>query len=433
MKIAIVGGAGVRTPLLVRGLTTSDLPIDTIALFDTHHERLELIAPLASKLASGVGVTMCRTPGEAFEDADFVFTSIRVGGASARASDEAAAMAHGIVGQETVGPGGFAMGMRSIPPMVEYAREVQRRAPHAWIINFTNPVGIVTEAVQKATGAKIIGICDTPTELFEQIAGALGVHSSECDFDYLGLNHLGWVREVFYRGEPQLARLWNDLDALGRLYRVPLFDPAFLSQLHLLPTEYLFYYYRSGDALSHLRQAGRTRGTVVEELNRRLFESLARPESDGVREYDRYVAARNDGYMQLETGADGSSAALSPATRTEPTGYDRIALAVVRAIHFDAGHVIPLNVMNRGALLELEHDDVVEVPCAVRANGAHPVRSTSVPSQVRDLLFEVKEYERLTVRAALEDNEQLAIQALARNPLVRSETLAAALFGDLRR
>src|SRR5262249_46029992 len=147
---------------------------------------------------------------EAVRGARFVFTSIRVGGAEARARYERVAIDHGVVGQETVGAGGFAMAMAAIPAMVAVAREVVAHAPEAWIVNFTNPVGIVTEAVTKAAGARILGICDTPTELFEEIAQALSLPSAECHFDYFGLNHLGWVREVRYRGEPQLGRLLAD-------------------------------------------------------------------------------------------------------------------------------------------------------------------------------------------------------------------------------
>jgi 6-phospho-beta-glucosidase len=430
MKIAVIGGGGVRTPLLVRGLTASDLPLDTVALYDTDRARLDLIASLAARLSAGARVVATRSAAEAIEGADFVFTSVRAGGAAARAHDEAASIAHGIAGQETVGPAGFAMAMRGIPPLVEYAREVMRRAPCAWIVNFTNPVGIVTEAVRKATGARIIGICDTPTELFEEIAHALGVDSAECAFDYFGLNHLGWVREVRHRGEPMLARLWDDPASLARLYRAPLFDGGFLSRLRLLPTEYVYYYYRPDDALANVKRAGRSRGVVVGELNERLFAALARPGADPIREYDAYLAARNASYMQIESGA---AAPLAPTAAAALTGYDRIALSVVRAIHFNSGAVIPLDVTNGGAIVDLEEDDVVEVPCVVNANGALPLACGRVPASVRDLLLEVKKYERLTVRAALEGGDALAREALAMNPLVQSEARANALIQELQR
>src|SRR5262249_11052209 len=177
MKIAVMGGGGVRPPLLVSGLAASDLPIDEIALYDIDQTRLSIIGGVAERMA-GSGrwrgrVTCCRSFAEAVAWADFVFTSIRVGGNERRVRDEATAQWHGIVGQETVGPAGFAMAARTIPPMVRYAREIADAAPRAWIINFTNPVGMVTEAMRTAS-ERVVGICDTPTELFAATANALG-------------------------------------------------------------------------------------------------------------------------------------------------------------------------------------------------------------------------------------------------------------------
>lgn len=238
MKIAVIGGAGVRTPLLVSGLTRSDLPIEEVALYDTDAPRLAIIGGVADRMSAGARIVRCRSVEQCVTGAAFVFTSIRVGGIEQRVHDEAAAQRHGIVGQETIGPAGFAMAARTIPHMIDYAREIAARAPDAWIINFTNPVGMVTEAMRTASG-RVIGICDTPTELFEEIAHALGLQSDRCSFDYFGLNHLGWIREVYSGGAPQLHRLWSDPVRLQSVYKQPLFDPAALCDLALLPTEYV--------------------------------------------------------------------------------------------------------------------------------------------------------------------------------------------------
>ena len=424
MKLAIIGGAGVRTPLLVHGLTASDVPIAEIALFDPDIDRLNLIAPLAREHANRVRVTTTATPAAAVDGASFVFTSIRVGGIARRARDEQTALDHGIVGQETVGPGGFAMAVRTIPHIVAYAREVERRAPDAWVVNFTNPVGIITEAVRTATGARIIGICDTPTELFEETAHALGVPSKECYFDYLGLNHLGWIREVYYRGAPILDRLWDDPERLAGVYRIPLFETEFLRTLKLLPTEYVYYYYRAKHAYENVRRSGTSRGAVIAALNERLFKDLASAGANRVRVYEDYLAARDAGYMQIESGATAPRKANPWAALT---GYDKIALSVMRAVHFNTGAIIPLNVSNRGNIPELRDSDVVEIPCAVNANGPLPMHVGRAPGQVRDLLTRVKEYERLTVRAGLSADPADARAALAANPLVADETLAARL------
>ena len=428
MKIAVIGGAGVRTPLLAAGLAGSDLPLERISLYDPDQERLGLIAPLADRMAEGVEVAACESVTESVEGADFVFTSFRVGGIEARARNEAAALRLGLVGQETTGFAGCAMALTTIPEMVRYAREVERVAPDAWIVNFANPVGIVTQAVQQATDAKIIGICDTPTELFEEVARELGLPSAECHFDYFGLNHLGWLREVFHRGRPQLAALWDDPERLRGLYRTDLFDPAFLAELRLLPTEYGYFYYHTTRAIESLQKAGESRGVMLARLNAGLFEALAGSQGDPETVYREYLAARDASYMQLESGSEDP---LEPPAAAAVTGYDRIALAVIRAIHFNTSAVIPLDVANQGNIRELEDDDVVEVPCAVNADGPHALSVPPVPEQVRDLLVQIKEYERLTVRAALEGSADLAIEALVRNPLVGRRDLAERLVPEV--
>ena len=426
MKVAIIGGAGVRTPLLVNGLTRSDLPIDEIGLFDIDAARLAVIGSLAAEF--GPAVRTYGDVGACVSGADFVLLSIRVGGTAARARDEAIAVAHGVAGQETVGPGGFAMATRTIHHAVEYARLVEREAPAAWVISFTNPVGIVTQAMTSATRARIIGICDTPTELFEDVAHVLGVESSRCSFDYFGLNHLGWLREVYVDGEPQLQRVWNRADLLQRIYRAPLFDAEFLQRLRLLPTDYLFYYYFPERALANVRKAGTTRGQTIYALNDHLFADLAIAGVNRRRVYEDYLAARNAGYMQIESGAGRP---ITPSPWAALTGYDKIALNVVRAIHFDAGTVIPLNVQNRGTLKELEDEDVVEVPCVVNREGASPLACAPVPPSVRELLERVKLFERMTVAAAWSASAADAERALAENPLVRDATHAARLVTAL--
>ncbi len=428
IHISLIGGAGVRTPLLVHGLSKSDLPIGALTLFDTDQTRLASIGRLAQRLAGEIPVRTCPSVADCVEGADFVFTSIRVGGIESRARDEAAVMKHGIVGQETVGPGGFAMAMRTIGPMVEYAREIASRAPRAWIVNFTNPVGIITQAIHQETGARIIGICDTPTELFHDTAHALGLPPDRCHFDYLGLNHLGWLREVYFEGERQLHRLWSDPEKLAAVYRHPLFERGLLLGLKMLPTEYLYYYYYPEKAAANVRRAGTTRGSVIEKLNRQLFHSLVRGTEDSVKTYEDYLNARNAGYMQIESGSQ-ASAASSPWAAI--TGYDKIALAVVRAIHFNAGALIPLDVLNNGNLDCLAPEDVVEVPCMVNSNGPLPLSAGLVPESVRDLIVKVKSYERLTIRAAISRDRAHAHEALAANPLVPDAGVAAALISEL--
>ena len=427
MKIAVIGGAGVRTPLLASGLTRSDLPIDEIGLYDSDQERLSAIGGLTARMANRGRVALCESLAECVIGADFVFTSIRVGGMARRIQDESAAQRHGIVGQETVGPAGFAMATRTIPHMVSYAREIGRLAPAAWIINFTNPVGMITEAMRTVT-SRVIGICDTPTELFEEVAHSLGLQPDRCEFDYFGLNHLGWLREVYSDGEPQLRRLWNDPERLRSVYKMPLFEPSFLRDLKLLPTEYVYYYDQPQRAFENVQRAGQSRGQAIAELTGVLFEALREQGADVVAVYKAYLRTRSAGYMQIESGSDNPA---TPARQSELSGYDKIALGVVRAIHFNTHAIVPLSVRNGGNMPELLDGDVVEVPCVVGANGARPLHAGAVDARVRPLLAKVKAYERLTVRAALTQSLDAAREALASNPLVPDRATADRLVRDL--
>jgi 6-phospho-beta-glucosidase len=423
--IGIIGGAGVRTPLLVRGLAQSGLPVSEVRVFDVDRGRLELIAPLVERVA-GVRVVVADTVRACVSEADFVIASIRPGGIEGRARYEQIALDHGVIGQETVGAGGWAMALATIPAMVEYAREVARHAPEAWMISFTNPVGMVTEGVLKATEVPMLGICDTPTELFEEIAHALGVASAECHFDYFGLNHLGWVREVWIRGEPQMGRILADDAVLARIYRTPLFETARLRALGALPTEYVYFYERRERALANTLKAGTSRGAAIATMNVALFKALRTRADDPVKVYEAYLAERSGTYLSLE--AEGDAARQNaPSEAALLSGYDKIAVSVLRGIHGNTGAIIPLSVSNRGNVSGLRDDDVVEVPCLVNGNGAHPLHVGTPPESVRGLLHQVKAYERATVAAALSGSRAEAIEALAMNPLVADRALAARL------
>jgi len=428
MKIAIIGGAGARTPLLTHGIAQTGIPISEVALYDISTERLEAIGSLAKEFATGFKVTSSTELSDCISGADFVFTCIRVGGIHQRAEDEATALAQGQLGQETVGACGFAMAMRTIKVMIEYAQQIKELAPQAWIINFTNPVSIITQAVKKETGARIIGICDTPTELFEDVVHGLGVPSSQCVFDFFGLNHLGWLREVYFRGEPLLARIWEDPKLLRDIYRSPLFETDFLRGLRLLPTEYLYYYYRPEFAAENIRKTGTSRGREIARMNDRFFEEVNSPGIAPKTAYRDYIDARDASYMKIESGDTGDR---KQPDWGELTGYDQIAMSVVGAISSNSNIVLPLNVENRGNLDCLEDDDIVEVPCLVNSNGAIPLSVGTTPESVNGLITEVKNYERLTIEAAVSGDLSLAVKALAANPLIANEDIAAKLIKEL--
>ncbi|MDQ6708717.1 MAG: 6-phospho-beta-glucosidase [Acidobacteriota bacterium] len=428
-KVALIGGGGVRTPLLIHGLAqaAAALGIRELALYDIDAHRAWLMGKLGEEIARASGMRIA-TPArieEAIDGASFVLSSIRVGGVAARARDERIAIEHGLAGQETTGPGGIAMALRTIPAALEYARILERHAPGAWLINFTNPAGLITQALTSHSRVKAIGICDTPSELFHRIAWSLGEPFEQMEFQYAGLNHLGWVRNVWLRGENVTPRLLSDDAALLRLYPGDLFDPGLIRTLGLIPTEYLFFYYSQRKAYRNQISAGASRGEEILTLNQTLLADLDREVSAGntpraIELYKSYLNRRNSSYMRLEANAE--SAFAQDSHDWDPfegaTGYHRIAIDTMTALSTDSPARIVINTVNHGAIEDLQAEDVVEAPCEVSRAGARTLAVGKLPEAVLGLVLAVKACERLTIRAAVEHSFDLARLALLTNPIV---------------
>ena len=438
-KVTIIGGGGVRTPLLIYGLAQSQaLDIGVVTLFDIDAQRQEIVARLGREIVRRMkGSFEIRTASrleDAAEGAEFILNSIRAGGISARANDERVAIDHGLAGQETTGPGGAAMALRTLPVTLAQARTVERAAPQAWFINFTNPAGLMTQALTQNTSLRVIGICDTPLELFHRIADAAGEPYEKMAFDYAGLNHLGWVRRVSLRGEDITAQLLADEKLLRRLYPADLFDPALIRTLRLIPTEYLFFYYSQRRAHANQLRAGASRGEELQRLNRQLFDQLETVDAgQALATYRDYLLRRNASYMRLEAQAE--SAFEAAGQQYDPfetaTGYHRIALDVMHGLISDRALEIVVNVPNRGSIEDLEPDDVVEVPCDVDRTGARPRRTGRLPEAVRGLVESVKAYERTAIRAAIEGSRSLAQLAMLEYPMIGQWELAGKLLESL--
>jgi 6-phospho-beta-glucosidase len=437
MKIALIGAAGVRTPLLIHGLAEAKnkLRIDELAFWDTDSDRLKPMGRVSAAMAqrSGLGAKLkvCSNPEQAVAGASYVITSVRAGGIEARVKDETIALAHGLVGQETVGAGGFACAMRNLAVMLDYARIIERAAPDATVVNFTNPVGIISQGLLNHTAVDIIGVCDTPLETFESIAAALGKDPFELEFDYLGLNHLGWVRGVRDRNNNDLLpRILASSDLIQKCYRHSLFPAEFIQQLELLPTEYLYFYYFPEAAYRNTKQSGQSRGQAIAAMNRNLFQKLAHaPDSQLIDLYEKYLRERNASYFSIEATA-GAVRKDGQALYSQFSGYERIAMLVLEALHSNSKTPIPLTVRNNGSLEDLDASDAVELPCDVSSAGVKPRKVGRAPAAVRDLLLQVKQYERLTVRAAVNHSGDAALAALATNPLVGRKEVAAEVLSD---
>jgi 6-phospho-beta-glucosidase len=437
-KIAMIGGGGVRTPLVIHGLAQAQdaLGVTELALYDIDLGRTEIIACLGCEIVRRFGADLRITTHDSIEravdEAEFVLSSIRVGGIAARARDERIAIEHGLAGQETTGPGGAAMALRTVPVTLAQAHIVERVAPRAWFINFTNPAGLITQALTQNTSLRVIGICDTPIELFHRIAWVLGEPYEDMEFEYAGLNHLGWVRRVTLRGEDITDRLLSDEHALRRLYPADLFDPALIQTLRLIPTEYVFFYYSQRKAYENQVRAGASRGEEIERLNASLFEQLKNEDAEqGLATYRAYLLRRNASYMKLE--AEAGSAFNVAQEEYDPfetvTGYHRIAIDVITGLISQVPKIVVVNVPNQGAIDDLAAEDVVEVPCDIDRTGARPRRTGRLPDSIRGLVLAVKAYERTAIRAALERSGPLAQLALLEYPIVGQWELA----GELRK
>jgi len=436
MKIALIGAAGVRTPLLVHGLAeaVAGMNLDELGFWDVDPERLSIIERVSNAMAKRCGLrtrlTAATSVEAAVEGASHVITSIRVGGINARVKDETIALAHGLVGQETVGAGGFACAMRNLGAMLEYAHLVERMSPQATIINFTNPVGIISQGVLNHSRARIIGVCDTPLETFEAIARALGRNPFNLKFDYLGLNHLGWVRSIKdSNGKDLLPKVLSSRELIEKCYRHQLFPVEFIQQLGLLPTEYLYFYYFTKVAISNTQNNGNSRGQAVAAMNEKLFKKLAAAgESELIAVYEGYLRERNASYFSIEATAGKKQE--DRELYSEFSGYERIALLVLQALHSQQPRLIPLTTRNENALEDLDSNDAVELPCEVSRDGVKSLAVGRAPDQVRELLLQVKEYERLTVKACVEHSREAAVAALVKNPLVAQQDAAGGVLAD---
>ena len=431
-KVALIGGGGVRSPLLIYGLDQARQKIgaDELVIYDPDLSRATLMARLGEIIVArnggGLRIGIARDLAGAVDGAAFVLNSIRVGGIAARARDERIAVGHGYPGQETTGPGGLAMALRTIPVILQQARTVERYCPQAWFINFTNPAGLITQALASETKVRVVGICDTPTELFHRVAVALEAPVEDVQCEYLGLNHLGWVKRVVFRGEDVTARILASDSILKSLYSANLFDPALIRNLGLIPTEYLFFYYVRRRALENQRTASATRGEEIVRLNESLFAQLiadlkSRQPEQAITTYENYLKQRSGSYMKLEANA-GSAFEPQSDPQEDPfastTGYHRIALEVMEALSSPTPRRIVVNVRNEGAIGDLANGDVVEVPCMASRDGIIPQPAGDLPENVKGLVLSVKAYERAAIRAALEGSMERAQTALLLYPPV---------------
>ncbi|MET9727420.1 6-phospho-beta-glucosidase [Streptomyces zaomyceticus] len=431
MKLTILGGGGFRVPLVYGALLGDHAEgrVTHVTLHDLDEGRLSAIAGVLAEQGAGVpdapGVTATTDLDEALRGADFVFSAIRVGGLEGRAADERIALAEGVLGQETVGAGGIAYGLRTVPVAVHIARRIAELAPDAWVINFTNPAGLVTEAMSRILGDRVVGICDSPVGLGRRVARVLGADPDEAWIDYVGLNHLGWLRGLRIGGRDELPRLLADEEALGSFEEGRLFGPEWLRSLGAIPNEYLHYYYFNREAVHAYRTAERTRGAYLRDQQSGFYEEMGKPGTPALATWHRTLADREATYMAANREAAGTGD--RDEEDLESGGYEKVALALMRAVARDERTTLILNVRNGTTLAALDADAVIEVPCLVDANGAHPVTVSPLPYHAVGLVTAVKAVEREVLAAAENGSRATAVKAFALHPLVDSVAVARRL------
>lgn len=470
MKLTILGGGGFRVPLVYEAVATgaTGLQVDEIALQDVDPDRLRTIADVIEGLraqleADGrishaprvVATTDLR---DAVTAADFVFSAVRVGGAEARTVDERVALGLGLLGQETIGPGGLAYALRTLPVALDIARTVAEVAPAAWVINFTNPAGIVTEAMRGVLGDRVVGICDTPIGLVRRVGRLLDVDlvagERSAEVDYVGLNHLGWLRSVTVDGTDRLPDLLADDAALEEIEEARLIGKDWVRADGALPNEYLYYYLHTASAIDRITGSATTRGEFLAKQQGDFYLAAGSADAAGnaptstgtgaVPSADTCCSSPLDLWRETlhEREATYMAESRDEERREEDVaggGYQEVALRLMTALATGRRERMILDVGNIGAdrqeapaseriVPELPADAVLEVLCEVGGDGVHPLPIGPVELGRLGMMSSLRAAERKILDAARTGSRDAAWQGFSMHPLVSSPELGAKLL-----
>jgi len=436
MKLALLGGGGFRVPLVFRTLLADTSPgrVRELRLVDTDPARLHtmqsILIAMSADREDAPRIVLSTDLREAVRGVDFIFSALRVGGTRGRAQDEQIAQQVGLLGQETTGFGGISYALRGLPVALDIARTIAEVNPEAWLINFTNPAGIVTEATRTILGDRVIGICDSPIGLARRALGALegagvtpagtsastGLGDSPVRLDYIGLNHLGWLQGIDVDGSDLLPALLERPELLDGIEEGRLFGADWIRTLGCLPNEYLHYYYFARETVAADAGAELTRGRFLLGQQENFFTEAAATPEQAAELWEATRRRREETYMATNREAAGGMA--RDEADLESGGYDKVALAIMHAIAHDRPAQLILNVANGSQIDFLPPDAVIEVPCTVDAHGARAQQVSPVPVHGRGLVHTVKTVERTVITAVQERSRDLAVEALALHPLI---------------
>ncbi|OIJ22074.1 6-phospho-beta-glucosidase [Anaerobacillus alkalidiazotrophicus] len=421
LKIATIGGGSSYTPELVEGFIKryDELPIRELWLVDIEagKEKMEIVGNLAKRMIEKAGlpidVHLTLDRRAALKDADFVTTQFRVGLLEARAKDERIPLKYGVLGQETNGPGGLFKGLRTIPVILDICKDIEELCPNAWLINFTNPAGMVTEAVLRYSNIKkVVGLCNVPIGIEMGIAKLLDVDHSRIRIDFAGLNHMVYGLDVYVDGvsvkdeviekltDPANSSFVKNIEGIG-------WEPEFIKALGVLTCPYHMYYYKTRQMLEKdMKNADGegTRAEVVQKLEKELFELYKDP-----------------------------NLAIKPPQLEKRGGayYSDAAVRLITSIYTDKRDIQPVNTINNGAIASIPADSAVEVSCVITKDGPKPISMGDLPVPVRGLVQQIKSFERIGAEAAVTGDYNTAVLAMTINPLSPSDTIAKQIVDEM--
>ncbi|MFB4387424.1 6-phospho-beta-glucosidase [Bacillus sp. BR_10] len=420
-KIVTIGGGSSYTPELVEGFIKryQELPVKELWLVDIEagQEKLNIVGALAKRMVEKAGlpieVHLTLDRRAALKDADFVTTQFRVGLLEARAKDERIPLKYGVIGQETNGPGGLFKGLRTIPVILDIVKDMEELCPDAWLVNFTNPAGMVTEAVLRYTNLKkVVGLCNVPIGIKMGIAKALDVDVERIEVQFAGLNHMVYGLDVYLDGVSIMDQV---LDELGnpnsqwsmRNIEAKNWEPSFVKGLGVIPCPYHRYYYKTKDMLEEEQKAAQEKGTraeVVQQVEHELFELYKDPD-----------LSIKPPQLEKRGGAYYSDAACN----------------LISSIYNDKHDIQPVNTVNRGAIASIPAESAVEVNCIITKDGPKPIATGDLPVAVRGLVQQIKSFERVAAEAAVTGDYETALVAMTINPLVPSDEIAKQILDEM--
>ena len=409
-KITVIGGGSTYTPELIDGFIQqeSDLQVNEIALYDIDEERLNVVGGMAQRQVQyaelNTKVTLNMNRPKAVDGAKFVLSSMRIGHMAARILDEKIPLKYNVIGQETTGPGGTFKAFRTIPVTLDIAKDMEKYAPDAWYINFTNPSGIMTEAILKHTNLNVVGLCNNPINTIAAMAEAFHVEPKDVFLEWMGLNHVNWVRKVYIKGEDVTQQLIDNLEKMVDIEEMPKIDPDLVRTLGVMPTYYLQYYYFHPQRLAEAKAAEKSRGEVVLDVEKELLKKYADPK-----------------------------VLVKPPELAQRGGarYSEAAVNLIMSLMLDRRDVQIVVARNGTSIPDLDPDVSVEVPCVVGAHGVTPLSMGRLPESIRALCQHAKAWESATVKAAVSGSRRDAYLAMLQNPLVPDYPTAVKLVDEM--